>query len=203
MNQLKVSNNKKAFTLIELLIVIGIIFVLWAMAIPPHHGHRRPSAIRKQCFSNQRVISGAVEMYNMDSAVMLDTALPGGDFCDVEEALIKGKYLKDYIVPPEEGCSYGFTDMGGNGYVFCKKHGNTESKDNEKPILPVYDESREKPISFEYKENKNKVIREREFRAMMRTIKELFSSPPFLIFLAIFVVCFTLSIGGKKKSPKA
>ena len=195
-------NQRKAFTLIELLIVIAILFVLWAMAIPNHHGHRRYSAIRKSCFSNQRVIQGAIEMYNMDSAVMIDTALPGGDFCDFEEELIKGKYLKDYIVPAEKSCSYGFVGLTGDGHVFCKKHGTIESKDDDHPIIPNYDTSKEKPISYSYLENKKRAMREKEYREMLNTIKDVFKSPIFIIFLAIFVVCFTLMVGGKKKKAK-
>ena len=58
--------NKRGLTFIELLIIIGILGTLIALAIPSRKSCGRSNARLKSCFSNQRVLAGAVEMYNMD-----------------------------------------------------------------------------------------------------------------------------------------
>jgi prepilin-type N-terminal cleavage/methylation domain-containing protein len=64
--------NRKGFTLIELMIVIAIIGILAAMAIP-NFKKAREQAREKACYSNIRVLLGAIEMYNMDHSVMMDS----------------------------------------------------------------------------------------------------------------------------------
>ena len=93
--------NKNGFSLLELIIVIAIIAVLAAMAQPTGSGRSRGRSRQKACFSNQRVLQGAIEMYNMDNNVMLETALPGGDFGDIETLLIREKYMKAYLEESE------------------------------------------------------------------------------------------------------
>ncbi len=110
----------------------------------------RASGRQKMCFSNQRVLLGAIEMYEMDHTELIDTALPGGDYEDLENRLIKEKYLKTHLEGPEIECSYGFIRINDKEYdVFCKKHGTTETKDIEKPIIPTYNVTDEKPFSEE------------------------------------------------------
>lgn len=109
--------NRKGFTLIELMIVIAIIGILAAMAIP-NFRKARESARQKACYSNLRVILGAIEMYNMDNSSMMD---------DLSVAkLVSGKYLKAEPVPPETHCSYLGSGIIENGRVWCKYHGDVE-----------------------------------------------------------------------------
>lgn len=73
------------------------------------------SARTKACWSNIRVIQGAVEMYNMDVASMATTL-------DIPE-LIKGKYLKSEPIRPEKDCYYdSFGDLSKDGFVYCTRH---------------------------------------------------------------------------------
>ena len=109
--------NRKGFTLIELMIVIAIIGILAAMAIP-NFKKARASARQKACYSNIRVIQGAVEMYNMDSAQMMNT-LSIGD-------LKAGHYLKEEPVKPETQCSYQGTGLENDGSVYCSFHGDLQ-----------------------------------------------------------------------------
>ncbi len=118
--------NKKAFTVLELLIVIAIMAILAAMAQP--HTHRsRPSARQKACFSNIRVIQGAVEMYNMDSSTMmkeldLNLLINGNGSSDI-------KYLKYHPTKPEVSCSYiSIGDLSDDGVIACEYHGDIEQK---------------------------------------------------------------------------
>jgi prepilin-type N-terminal cleavage/methylation domain-containing protein len=73
-----INNKRNGFTLVELAIVILIIWLLSTLATPYDYHRPNPKrAIQKQCFSNQRLLQGAIEMYNMDHSIMLDKAFPG------------------------------------------------------------------------------------------------------------------------------
>ena len=56
----------------EMVIVIAIICILAAMKQPINHGGSRALARQKACYSNIRVLQGAVEMFNMDCSPMMD-----------------------------------------------------------------------------------------------------------------------------------
>lgn len=118
--------NRKGFTLIELMIVIAIIGILAAMAIP-NFKKARESARQKACYSNIRVILGAVEMYNMDHSAMksglADTDVQSGGY------LVTEGYLKTAVNKPETDCAYSSTgDLTGSGLISCARHGTVEEK---------------------------------------------------------------------------
>ena len=76
----------------------------------------RTSARQKACYSNIRVLQGAVEMYNMDNKTLMTTL----DIKKLEE----GNYLKpNSIKKPEYECDY-FSDgdLSKEGVVACKLH---------------------------------------------------------------------------------
>ena len=78
------------------------------------------SARDKACYSNIRVIQGAVEMYNMDHQTMMTTL--------DQNILISGKYIKSNspLQCPEtskNGTYYG-DDLAGEGYIYCDYHGD-------------------------------------------------------------------------------
>ncbi len=114
-------NNKKAFTLIELIIVIAILAILAKMSQPMCVRRSRPSARQKACFSNLRIIQGAVEMYNMDNTEFMEEL----DF----NRLLDGKYLKELPSKPEDSCSYlSLGDLSKDGVIACEYHGDLEQK---------------------------------------------------------------------------
>ncbi len=60
-------------TIVEAIIIFIISCILVAMSdIGRIHNHRRSSP-QKICFSNQRVLMGGIEMYNMDHGEMINT----------------------------------------------------------------------------------------------------------------------------------
>ena len=107
--------NRKGFTLIELMIVIAIIGILAAMAIP-NFKKAREQAREKACYSNIRVLLGAIEMYNMDHSVMMNSPNQGS---------LTGAagYLKAAVVCPETGGTYDGNNLSGDGILSCSIHG--------------------------------------------------------------------------------
>ena len=84
----------------------------------------RPLAREKACYANMRVILGAVEMYNMDHSIMLDSitnhdTVKGG-------LLEKGKYLKRGMTPTTPSCYYSGYNLTGTGTIVCDSHGTVE-----------------------------------------------------------------------------
>ena len=115
--------SRKGFTLIELMIVIAIIGILAAIAIP-NFRKAREQAREKACYANIRVLLGAIEMYNMDHSSM-QTTLGATDY-GAAGSLVSGQYLKSAITPPESNCSYAGTDLSGSGKISCGPHGTVE-----------------------------------------------------------------------------
>jgi len=103
------------------MLVPATIGVLAAIAIPNFH-KARMNAKRQACFANQRVLTGAIEMYNMDNATMKTSLIredyqPGG-------ALIKNGYLQNDLPLPEPGCEYFSSgDLTKDGRIECRIHG--------------------------------------------------------------------------------
>jgi len=69
---------RRAFTLVELLVVIGIIAVLISILLPTLNKVRQ-SAIRTQCMSNQRQLLLGLEMYRSASKGKCPNYIPGGN----------------------------------------------------------------------------------------------------------------------------
>jgi hypothetical protein len=93
-------------------------FLPMALAVP-NFRKARQQARGKACFANQRVLMGAIEMYNMDHNEMI-TELND----HVIDDLVQGKYLKARIVPAEQDCCFGSTGpLNQDGVVICAVHG--------------------------------------------------------------------------------
>ncbi|MBI3038307.1 hypothetical protein HYY75_04535 [bacterium] len=110
------------FTFLELMIVIAIILICAAMAIPNFKKCYRQQSREKACYANMRVILGAIEMYNMDYSAQQKTMNP-----NVEGLLVSGGYLKNHIPKPDMNCEYGATeDLTASGVIICKVHGTVQ-----------------------------------------------------------------------------
>ncbi len=86
----------------------------------PGHGPGNPPPLGRDskyaCYSNIRVLTGAVEMYNMDHATMMSTL--------DTDTLVKEHYLKYPPKGPDPDCEYySEGDLIEDGIIACKKHG--------------------------------------------------------------------------------
>ncbi|MBT3786634.1 prepilin-type N-terminal cleavage/methylation domain-containing protein [bacterium] len=114
--------NQKGFTLIELMIVISIIGVLAAIAIP-NFRQARKMANQRSCYANQKTILGALEMYNLDTGKA--SVISGNTELD---QLKNEKFLQSRPTDPgcAESANYRSDDVGN---VWCLMHGNIEGEE--------------------------------------------------------------------------
>ncbi len=70
---MKNKSSKMGFTLIEIMIVVAIIGLLAALAIP-NFVHARTSSQQNACINNLRQIDGAKQNYGLDNKVLPTTA---------------------------------------------------------------------------------------------------------------------------------
>lgn len=100
--------KKKGFTLLELLVVLAILAILIAIAIPVYKNQKEKAAITAHN-ANVRVLETAVESYKQDH----------GEYPENLEAL-KGNYIKSLPqVPASENVK-----LKGKSYEIDKKNGN-------------------------------------------------------------------------------
>ena len=117
--------KKKKINFLEVIIYLyilgGIVFILFGPKLSNFGKKDGNYSPQRHCYSNIRVLQGAVEMYNMDSSTMMDRL-------DVD-LLIKGKYLKERPISPHPNCNYSENgDLSGDGVVVCSIHGGLTSK---------------------------------------------------------------------------
>lgn len=112
----EVTVNHGLSFLINIVIICMIIGMLSAMSMPNFKTSRWQSR-QKACYSNIRVIQGAVEMYNMDKSTMMS---------DLNLSLL-GNYIKNpnsIKCPEYDNARYVGTNLDSDGEVYCTHHGD-------------------------------------------------------------------------------
>ena len=110
-----------------------------------HHGRR--SSFQKQCFSKQRVLIGAIEMYNIDHNEMIKTYDD-----DYFELLVRGKYLYSSFKNNFECELVTEGDLTEKGFIYCVNHGSYDGqkkgKDELASLTPKSDMIRERNVNL-------------------------------------------------------
>jgi type IV pilus assembly protein PilA len=101
MEMMKRKNNKKGFTLVELMVVVVIIGILVAIAVPVYNASSARAELGR-CQANQRMIEGAIQQYiaNTPTYSEADVASGGWTFLD--------GYFKDGV-PQCDGDDYTYS----------------------------------------------------------------------------------------------
>ena len=109
-----IRSNRKGFTLVEIMIVVAIIGLLAAIAIP-NFVTARTTAQQSACHANLRTIQGALELARFTEAA---TIVSLGSTTAVE-AVVEPTYIRNMPSCPTGGAYT--TDA--NGVLSCATHG--------------------------------------------------------------------------------
>jgi prepilin-type N-terminal cleavage/methylation domain-containing protein len=114
---MKMFRKDEGFTLIELMVVVLIIGILVAIAIPVFNS-ARANAQKRSCFANQRTLDGAAHAYEASSG-----ALPATGIAALQTALVPS-YIATPPACPNDAAhtmatSYTWTVNGSQGTVNC------------------------------------------------------------------------------------
>jgi type IV pilus assembly protein PilA len=102
--------GEKGFSLVELMVVIVIIGVLIAIAIPVYRNTTEKAELRA-CHANQRMIESAASQY-----AMMNEGIDIEDVNDIDELK---DYFSDGVLPKcPSGVAYSIT----GGIVTCEEH---------------------------------------------------------------------------------
>jgi type IV pilus assembly protein PilA len=106
------SNSRSAFTLVEIMIVVAVIGILAAIAIP-NFAAGRETAAKNTCLANMRQIESA-----LTAATALETISSINNLSeDGIKAIIEPSYVRRM-----PHCSSGAYSTGSSGNVFCSVH---------------------------------------------------------------------------------
>ncbi len=106
--------NRRGFTLVEIMIVVAIIGLLAAIAIP-NYVNSRATAAGNACIANLRQLDSAIQMFQVDNG-----AWPAA-FADL------APYLRSVPTTcPDDGAALTFNAAAGGNpcYSSCAAHGN-------------------------------------------------------------------------------
>ena len=161
----------------------------------------RPSARQKACFSNIRVIQGAVEMYNMDNDTMMKEL-------NIDD-LIKGHYLKEKPYHPETSCKYeNKGELDDDGFVFCTYHGDIEgliSCNYDKDNGSDYDHYEKLPQNSTIEEinaNRERILKLKEKQRKIAKLKGDLKYYGLILGVPIAIILLIMSIVPSRKKHK-
>lgn len=119
--------NKKGFTLVELMIVVVILGILVAIAVPIYSMVTR-NAEKKTCQSNMRMIVGVCNQYFMEHE-NYDGIIPAGGYSDLGAATLPDEFTSKFDSRKAPSCPSGGTysldrsTVNNAVVISCSEHG--------------------------------------------------------------------------------
>ena len=104
MNNVLKNRKRSAFTLVEIMIVVLIIGILLAIAVP-NFVRAREASRGKACIANLKQVDAAKEQYAMDNKLNSGSAAVASDPLTVTGSSLVGSanYIKNAVVCPSNG----------------------------------------------------------------------------------------------------
>ena len=109
---MRIKRNKAGFTLVESMIVVAIIALLAALAVPLFMNARSKS-MQSSCFNNMRLLDGAMQQYALDDSNTVATT--------IAKLVGTNGYIRDTPVCKGGGTYTLPTDLSGK--TVCSVHG--------------------------------------------------------------------------------
>ena len=109
--QIQKGRNQKGFTLVELMVVVVIIGILAAIAVPIYR-NVQTNAAEKACRANIRTLEGVLEVWKADNN--LET------YPETLDVLVDEGYIKEVPKCPLDDGDYGYNNE--TGAVTCDDH---------------------------------------------------------------------------------
>jgi len=92
----KIGESKKGFTLVELMVVVVIIGVLTAIAVPVYNSSTEKAKLNAH-LANIRIIEGAIEQWKIDNE---DVDISNLDADATTSTTLVSKYIKEWPTKP-------------------------------------------------------------------------------------------------------
>ncbi len=112
--KIMIISSRKAFTLVEIMIVVAIVAIILAVALPNYLKSGKTSA-KNICISNLKQIDGAIEQWALDHDIA-----PGTYPSSQQEEEIYG-YIKEGKPKCTSGGEYTIHAIGSNPQVACSR----------------------------------------------------------------------------------
>jgi competence protein ComGC len=148
--------KKKKKSFISIIITTIVIFIIANLhfddpLVKKIFRPRRINTRYKACYSNIRILLGAVEMYNMDHETMMTDLKT--------DKLLADGYLKSEISLPDSECKYFATgDLTGDGEICCELHGIIQESDKIKPEPDIVIKNQRKIEQERFKDNLDQIF---------------------------------------------